>query len=444
MKKYAATMFSLLWLLWCILTSGCSFLNPKTPEETRREAIDHFGKGLKLEEEGKYLLAVEEFLQAEEISPRAAIYFHLGTCFLHLNEPDRATAYLERAVEMAPDYKEAKVELERARLGSRKMDRMIAAKSERSTPTPPPPLEIQTPTPTPIAEPTRQAPTPEPSPAEPVPAVAKPSAPAPAEQKIEPSAQPKTDELIPLPPIDTAKSKDEKKPASKPLPSMAEVQKSLFPNLYDGKSDDDVREDKAKTERYIERKKKSASNYDFHMDKARQYQDAKLYNTAILEYVDALKADPDSLDAISELAEMYRLTRRQERANRVFANAKINFPQNPKFFLKWGNLFLSMERLNEAEEKFREALYYSPNYPSAMNNLGIIEMRRKNYEQAVGYFESVLSQDSGFTSAHLNLGIIYSDHLKNRAKAIEHFEAYIKAGGERSDEVKKWLKALKP
>lgn len=443
MKKYAVLMLSLLLLLGCVISSGCSFFNPKAPEETRREAIDHFGRGLKLEEEGKYLLAVEEFLQSEEISPRPAVYYHLGHCFLRLNEPDRATTYLEKAVEMAPDYKEAKIELERARLGSRKIDRMIAAKSDRLAPTPTPTPEITPATSTTDAAPAI-TPAPKPKPAASLPAIASPAAPAPAKEKPRASEQIKPAEFFPMPSIAAAKSKKDKEAIPKPLPPMTEVQKSLFPNLYDGKSDEDIKEDREKAERYINRKKKSANDYEFHMDKARQYKEAKLYNTAILEYVDALKADSESLDAISELAEMYRLTGRQERADKVFANAKIYFPQNPKFYLKWGNLYLSMERLDQAGEKFREALYYSPNYPSALNNLGITEMRRKNFEQAVGYFESVLAQDAAFTSAHLNLGIIYSDHLRNRDKAIEHFEAYIKAGGERADEVKKWLKALKP
>ncbi|MCX6998932.1 MAG: tetratricopeptide repeat protein [Candidatus Sumerlaeota bacterium] len=426
----------LLLLLLVLILSSCSFLYEKTPDDMRREAIDYFGNGQKLENKGEYLLAIEEFLKAAEISPRPVVYYHLGHCFLQSNEPDRAIIYFQKAMDMAPDYREAQIALESAKLKAKRVDRQLAS---RTAPT-------QMPSAAPVSNPPSPQKTESPTPAAPMPIPILTPQPSLSTPPASPAKVEQTPASSPFPFIlglPSQKGKKETKP-TQPLPPINEVEKALFPGLFGEQTAEAKREEKENLDRYIDRKKKSMDNFAFHFDKARQYSGGKLYQAALLEYIDALKVDPVSLDAISELADMYRLTGRLERAEQVFINARKNFLQNPHFFLKWGNLYLNLDLLDKAEEKFKEAIYYLPRFTSALNNLGIIEMKRKNYARAAEYFESILASDPNFASAHLNLGIIYSDHLKNPQKAIEHFEAYLKIGGKRAEDVSKWLKNLKP
>jgi len=431
----AYPFYLLILLLLVLIFSSCSFLYEKTPDDMRREAIDHFGSGQRLENKGEYLLAIEEYLKAVEISPRPAVYYHLGHCFLQQNEPDRAIVYFQKAIDMAPDYRDAQIALESAKLKAKRIDRQLAS---RNAPTQTPSVApvSNPPYPSRVESPTLPAPTPVPT-LIPQPSLSTPPAsPAKVEQTSAGSPFPLISGLT------SQKVKKEVKP-TQPLPPINDVERALFPSLFGEQTAEAKREEKENLDRYIDRKKMSMDNFAFHMDKARQYSGNKLYQAALLEYIDALKADPLSLDTVSELADMYRLTGRQERAERVFINARKNFLQNPHFFLKWGNLYLNMDMLDKAEEKYKEAIYYLPRFTSALNNLGIIEMKRKNYARAAEYFESILASDPNSESAHLNLGIIYSDYLKNPQKAIEHFEAYLKLGGKRADDVKKWLKNLK-
>jgi len=239
----------------------------------------------------------------------------------------------------------------------------------------------------------------------------------------------------------TEKSKIET-PKQEDLPSPEEVGRVLFPQFYTESHPPE--EDEKDLQRYIERKKKSMDNYSFHMDKARMYREHKLYNTAILEYKDALKAKPESFDALTELSELYLLMENTERAEQIFSNAEQYFREDPRFYLKWGNIYLAQSELRKAQNKYKKSLELSPDYTAAINNLGIIELRNRNYTKAAGFFESVLEIDPDFISAHLNLGIIYDDYLKDPAKAKKHYEAYLKAGGNRKQEVRKWLEEMEP
>lgn len=90
--------------------AGC-FLDPQIARErTRREALDHFAAGRDLEDRGEYKLALDEFLRAIEISPRAAFYYHAGQCHGRLGAWEQAIQYYDEALRLAPDYELARAE----------------------------------------------------------------------------------------------------------------------------------------------------------------------------------------------------------------------------------------------------------------------------------------------------------------------------------------------
>ncbi len=382
----------------------CSSSKWEVPEELRREAIDHLGYGEFLEEKGEYLLAINEFLKAAELSPRPAVYYHLGHCYLSLNEPERAIEYLQKALQLAPDYGLAKIELARAKLHRQ---RIASAQVPAAKAAPPPPAVT------------------------PVKAASHSSSGNETRTKERPAP------IFPFP------TRKEKKPVlhkGVSLPPRDEIKKVLFPRLY-GESRAAVEEEN-QLKRYIDRKKKSLDSFAFHLDKARHYRKHKLYNTAILEYSDALKANPTSLAALCEMADLYRLTGRKERAEEIFRRAQQNFADSARFFLKWGNLYLNLGLLKDAVARYNQALTLSPDYVAALNNLGVVELRQKHYGRAADYFQSALEKNPRFAAAHLNLGIIYQDYVNQPKKARQHYEAYLKLGGKRASEVRKWLKDL--
>jgi len=402
----------ILLLVLTIPVWGCSVFSGDKDPLLRRKAMDHFGRGEILEKQGNYSLAIEEFLKSEELSPRPGVYYHLGHCYWKLQEPGRAVEFYQKAIDLSPDYKQAKIEL------------ALAEKEMNKT--------------RPIANP-RDSDEEDHSPV--------------AFQETLPQNAITTDTSLltkgkpdkkPLPlfffRIGDTKKQDEIDTAS--LPSMNEVNKVLFPDSY--KTESSGEKDDNSLKQYIDRKKKSQDSYSFHMDKARVYRDSKLYSTAALEYTDALKDNPQSLEALSALADMYSLMGKEEKGEEIFSQYQEHFQKDSRYFLKWGNILLQLNRLEKAKEKFLKAVELTPSYASPLNNLGIIELRMENYVKAAEYFHDVLTIDPNFASAHLNLGIVYGDHLNNPRKAREHYEKYLQLGGDRSEEVRKWLKALPP
>ncbi|MBN1900457.1 tetratricopeptide repeat protein [Candidatus Sumerlaeota bacterium] len=403
MKKIAIIVVLILTISFA---QGCFMFNRQSEENLRRKAINHLAKGEKYEREGRYLSALDEFHKAESLSPRPAIYYHLGHCYLELDDAEQAVGYLRKALAASPDYRQASLDLA-----------LAEKKLQKSSPG-------KTPSPRIIKE-------------------RKPDAPLQMmEDETSPSLKQPSQQTgaVPLILLPFGNKKKDENLEDEVLPSVDEVNRILFPEFY-GSSPPDSDENE-QLRRYIDRKKKSTDSYSFHMDKARMYREYKLYNTAVLEYKDALKANPQSFDAVSELSDLYIEMDREERLGDLYSTTENHFTRNARFYLKWGNFLLKQGELREAARKYRKALTISPDYSAALNNLGIIELQRKNYREAAQYFESVLNVDPNFASAHLNLGIVYADHLKKPEEAREHFEAYLKLKGGRSDEVQKWLEQL--
>ena len=64
-------------------------------------------------------------------------------------------------------------------------------------------------------------------------------------------------------------------------------------------------------------------------------------------------------------------------------------------------------------------------------------------EQALAEYQKVLAFDNRNVEVHLNMGIIYDDLLKDKAKAVEHYKAYLELQGPRQEEVGNWLRKVR-
>ena len=58
-------------------------------------------------------------------------------------------------------------------------------------------------------------------------------------------------------------------------------------------------------------------------------------------------------------------------------------------------------------------------------NLGTIFLNNKQYSQAIKEYEQVLELRTNDADTHYNLGVLYDDYLKDRAKALYHYQQYL-------------------
>ena len=95
------------------------------------------------------------------------------------------------------------------------------------------------------------------------------------------------------------------------------------------------------------------------------------------------------------------------------------------------NIYLQLDRAEEAAEECKEALKIDPEYSAAIFTLAQAYKKLKKYDEAVAGFERAIELDPRDPKPHVNLGELYLD-TKDLDKAIVHFEAAISIDPEHS------------
>lgn len=72
-----------------------------------------------------------------------------------------------------------------------------------------------------------------------------------------------------------------------------------------------------------------------------------------------------------------------------------------------GNIFLDLNRLDEAKESFKEALEIDSNNPAAHYGLGQVALSARSYAEAIQHFEQALAQVPNANRLHYSLAMAY-------------------------------------
>lgn len=78
-------------------------------------------------------------------------------------------------------------------------------------------------------------------------------------------------------------------------------------------------------------------------------------------------------------------------------------------YFKLGTTYSRMERESDAVAAYQQALDLRPNYPEAVNNLGLIYTGRGDFEQAEILLRGLLADNPDYFDAHINLGNLLMD-----------------------------------
>ena len=123
-----------------------------------------------------------------------------------------------------------------------------------------------------------------------------------------------------------------------------------------------------------------------------------------------------------------------------------------------GSAYVRTDLYDQAEQEYKKALEFYPDYPNALSGLGLIQYIRENYEESKNLFEKAVALNPTDEYGHRYLGDIYrkskeyDQALDEYAKAIridpEYGEAYFGAGmayansGRIPEAIKVWEKLL--
>ena len=67
------------------------------------------------------------------------------------------------------------------------------------------------------------------------------------------------------------------------------------------------------------------------------------------------------------------------------------------------------EKLKRAGEQYAEALKDAPNYPDALNGMGLIALHDNKLDDALKYFKQATTVKPDFSDAYNNIGVVYKN-----------------------------------
>ena len=190
-------------------------------------------------------------------------------------------------------------------------------------------------------------------------------------------------------------------------------------------------------------------------------------NAAWREYLvrRALKFDPDHVEALYDLATMFRLLRRYDEALVLLERLRRRRPDDFQLFADMGQCLWGLRRYAEAEEilrraldgldnadvhnglglvlnqvgrlreavvEYRRALDRNPNHLGALNNLGAALVSQDQLDEAMGQFDRLVALDPGDPDAQTSLGVVFS-RVGSYEQAVGAFQEALRIDPDHED-----------
>ncbi len=140
---------------------------------------------------------------------------------------------------------------------------------------------------------------------------------------------------------------------------------------------------------------------------------------------DAVKSEPDSVEARDELGRVLVRQRKPEAALQVFEEI-LNV--NPGHFQAWSSkagVCVKLERWKEAVSAYKEAIRLRPDSYQCYYNLAMALEESCNHDAAIDAYKTAVRLNPDFTDAYNNLGIALSS-LGRREEALETYSEAIR------------------
>ncbi len=144
----------------------------------------------------------------------------------------------------------------------------------------------------------------------------------------------------------------------------------------------------------------------------------------MIEYKNAIKADPGNGNALFELAETYILLKRVNLAVKYYQLAARAEPGTLTAHLRLGQIYLQKGQLMEARQEAIHALKISPDAIDGLHLLADLQVKEKDIESAIKTLKTASTIDDKNVKTFTGLALLY---LKNRqlTKAEEAFQKAI-------------------
>lgn len=129
---------------------------------------------------------------------------------------------------------------------------------------------------------------------------------------------------------------------------------------------------------------------------------------AMKEFQEALKADPNSVRALSDAAECLLLSGKPNEAKDQLSKALTLEPKRPDLHAQMATVLLAVEAPEEALKEAQNALVLDKHNVEALNAAGTVYMYfRNNLGEATDYFSRAIAADAKRWDSYVNLGLAF-------------------------------------
>ncbi len=192
-----------------------------------------------------------------------------------------------------------------------------------------------------------------------------------------------------------------------------------------------------------------AKKRDWHLKKARRYEQKGNYQAAVIEYVKVLRTDESNPEAVRQLGMCYYETDDFKQAAACFMKACELEPSNTAVRLKLGKILLAAGHVAQARERVMQILETDPTSRDGLLLLSDVSIGTNELAAALAAYESAAPRLSNDSDYHVGLGSLYQKQRKpekaeaafrraltlSRTNAVAHAAlARLYAGQGRKDE----------
>lgn len=133
-----------------------------------------------------------------------------------------------------------------------------------------------------------------------------------------------------------------------------------------------------------------------HIDRAVIAYDAKQYDEALSELKEALRVDPQNVEALYYIGIVYLTLNRPAEGQASLEQASALRPGNADISFQLGVLYFNQQNYEKAEPLLRQVHRVDPDRQNLGYYLGFIEYRKKNYREAISFLQANKPSDENF------------------------------------------------
>lgn len=139
---------------------------------------------------------------------------------------------------------------------------------------------------------------------------------------------------------------------------------------------------------------------DVYVDRGIVAYDAKDYRTALQSFQEALRLNPENVNALYYVGLTYMALGQYAEAQAILEQAKTLAPSDVDVAFQLGLSYFAQQEYEKAEPLLRQVYAVQPKHQNIGYFLGIIEYRKQNYREALRFFQTAVPSNQDF--AQLN------------------------------------------